>query len=83
MVDVETDMLEVKSNVVYSMPASEVYQALVSRPQGLTGLDASERLKHWEISMNTSKLKKQLQAKERQLSAEMARGAADSRRFVL
>jgi len=33
--------------------------------------------------MNTNELKKQLQAKERQLSAEMARGAADSRRFVL
>lgn len=50
MVDVETGMIETKSHFVYSIPASDVYQALASRPQGLTGLEAAENLKRIGIN---------------------------------
>jgi P-type Ca2+ transporter type 2C len=50
MADIKTDRPVALSNFVYSMPASEVYQALVSRPQGLTGPEATERLKHIGIN---------------------------------
>src|SRR3972149_6559533 len=45
MVDVETDMTETKTRLVYSIPASDVYRTLASRPQGLTGREAAEQLK--------------------------------------
>ena len=51
MADLETDVIETKSNLVYSIPPSDVYQALASRPQGLNGLEAAEQLKR--IGINT------------------------------
>jgi magnesium-transporting ATPase (P-type) len=43
--DIETDMIETQTNLAYSIPASDVFKALASRPQGLTGLEAAEQLK--------------------------------------
>jgi P-type Ca2+ transporter type 2C len=50
MVDIETDMTETNSNFVYSLPASDVYRVLASRPQGLTGLEAAAQLKRIGIN---------------------------------
>jgi hypothetical protein len=41
---------------VYSIPTSDVYHALASRPQGLTGLEAAEQLKR--IGANTIRMGK-------------------------
>jgi P-type Ca2+ transporter type 2C len=49
-VDSETDMIETKSNFVYSIPAPDVYQLLASRPKGLTGLEAAAQLKRIGIN---------------------------------
>jgi P-type Ca2+ transporter type 2C len=50
MADIETDMIETQSHFVYSIPASDVYPALASRPQGLTGPEAAAQLKRIGIN---------------------------------